>query len=157
MTLIEYENTVQALGRDRSDPALGDGVGSRRSEWRANQAICIGPQLRNPHNTAVVGYGGSLSPGRSDPFEKRRAGARLFSKVFPRLTSAVHRRLYGAGKFTACFYGLVLGGPPVNIHSGFIPPWLFSNMLLDCVGNGLKLVSRHHAGGYACSLAGRPA
>ena len=36
MALIEYENVVQALGPDRSDPALGDGVGSRRSEWRAN-------------------------------------------------------------------------------------------------------------------------
>jgi hypothetical protein len=36
MTLIEYENVVQALGPDRSHPALGDGVGSRRSEWRAN-------------------------------------------------------------------------------------------------------------------------
>ena len=36
MTLVKYEKTVQALGPDRSDPALGDGVGSRRSEWRAN-------------------------------------------------------------------------------------------------------------------------
>src|SRR6516225_4708616 len=36
MALIEYENVVQALGPDRSHPALGDGVGSRRSEWRAN-------------------------------------------------------------------------------------------------------------------------
>jgi len=32
MALIEYENVVQALGPDRSHPALGDGVGSRRSE-----------------------------------------------------------------------------------------------------------------------------
>src|SRR5215510_7630549 len=37
MALIEYENVVQALGPDRSHPALGDGVGSRRSEWRAGQ------------------------------------------------------------------------------------------------------------------------
>src|SRR6516165_7535663 len=36
MTLVKYEKTVQALGPDRSEPALGDGVGSRRSEWRAN-------------------------------------------------------------------------------------------------------------------------
>jgi len=36
MALIKYENMVQALGPDRSDPALGDCVGSRRSEWRAN-------------------------------------------------------------------------------------------------------------------------
>ena len=36
MALIEYENVVQALGPDGSHPALGDGVGSRRSEWRAN-------------------------------------------------------------------------------------------------------------------------
>ena len=36
MTLVKYENLVQALGPDRSDPALGDGIGSRRSEWRAN-------------------------------------------------------------------------------------------------------------------------
>ena len=36
LALIEYENVVQALGPDRSHPALGDGVGTRRSEWRAN-------------------------------------------------------------------------------------------------------------------------
>ena len=36
MALIEYENVVQPLGPDRSHPALGDGVGSRRSERRAN-------------------------------------------------------------------------------------------------------------------------
>jgi hypothetical protein len=36
MALIEYENVVQALGPDRSHPSLRDGVGSRRSEWRAN-------------------------------------------------------------------------------------------------------------------------
>ena len=36
MVLIEYEDVVQALGPDRSHPTLGDGVGSRRSEWRAN-------------------------------------------------------------------------------------------------------------------------
>jgi hypothetical protein len=36
MALIEYENVVQALGSDGSDPALGDGVGLRRSERRAN-------------------------------------------------------------------------------------------------------------------------
>src|SRR6516162_6715773 len=36
MALIEYEHVVEALGPDRSHPALGDGVGSRRSEWRAN-------------------------------------------------------------------------------------------------------------------------
>jgi hypothetical protein len=36
MALTKYENMVQALGPDRSDPALGDCVGSRRSEWRAN-------------------------------------------------------------------------------------------------------------------------
>src|SRR5215467_8463183 len=36
MALIEYQNVVQALGPDRSHPALGDGVGSRRSEWRVN-------------------------------------------------------------------------------------------------------------------------
>ena len=35
MALVEYQNVVQALGPDRSHPALGDGVGSRRSEWRA--------------------------------------------------------------------------------------------------------------------------
>ena len=35
MALIEYENVVQALGPDRSHPALGDGVGARRSERRA--------------------------------------------------------------------------------------------------------------------------
>jgi hypothetical protein len=35
MALIEYENVVQALGSDGSHPALGDGVGSRRPEWRA--------------------------------------------------------------------------------------------------------------------------
>ena len=36
MALIEYEHVVQALRPDRSHPALGDGVGPRRSEWRAN-------------------------------------------------------------------------------------------------------------------------
>src|SRR5215471_21659997 len=36
MALIEDENVVQALGPDRSHPALGDRVGSRRSERRAN-------------------------------------------------------------------------------------------------------------------------
>ena len=36
MALVEYQNVVQALGPDRSHPALGDRVGSRRSEWRAN-------------------------------------------------------------------------------------------------------------------------
>src|SRR5215831_14056921 len=36
MALIEDENMVQALGPDGSHPALGYGVGSRRSEWRAN-------------------------------------------------------------------------------------------------------------------------
>jgi hypothetical protein len=36
MALIQYENVVQTLGPDRSHPALGDGVGSRRSEWCAN-------------------------------------------------------------------------------------------------------------------------
>ena len=35
MALIEYENVVQALGPDRSHPALGDRVGARRSERRA--------------------------------------------------------------------------------------------------------------------------
>src|SRR5215831_19543715 len=36
MVFIEYEHVVEALGPDRFNPALGDGVGSRRSEWRAN-------------------------------------------------------------------------------------------------------------------------
>src|SRR5262245_12934465 len=36
IALIKYENMVQALGPDRSDPALRDCVCSRRSEWRAN-------------------------------------------------------------------------------------------------------------------------
>ena len=36
MPLIEYEHVVQALGPDRSHPALGDGVGPRRSERRAS-------------------------------------------------------------------------------------------------------------------------
>jgi len=36
MALIEYEQVVQALGPDRSHPALGDRVGPRRSERRAN-------------------------------------------------------------------------------------------------------------------------
>jgi hypothetical protein len=36
MALIEDEHVVQALGSDGSHPAFGDGVGSRRSEWRAN-------------------------------------------------------------------------------------------------------------------------
>src|SRR5215472_2698870 len=35
MALIEYETVVQALGPGRSHPALRDGVGPRRSEWRA--------------------------------------------------------------------------------------------------------------------------
>ena len=35
MTLIEDENVVQALGSDGSYPALGDGVGPRRSGRRA--------------------------------------------------------------------------------------------------------------------------
>ena len=35
MPLIEYEHVVQALGPDRSHPALGDGIGPRRSERRA--------------------------------------------------------------------------------------------------------------------------
>jgi hypothetical protein len=35
MALIEYEHVVQALGPDRSHPALGDCVGPRRSERRA--------------------------------------------------------------------------------------------------------------------------
>jgi hypothetical protein len=35
MPLIEYEHVVEALGPDRSHPALGDHVGPRRSEWRA--------------------------------------------------------------------------------------------------------------------------
>ena len=35
MALIEYEHVVEALGPDRSHPALGDRVGPRRSEWRA--------------------------------------------------------------------------------------------------------------------------
>ena len=36
IALVKYENMVQALGPDRSDPALRDCVCSRRSEWRAN-------------------------------------------------------------------------------------------------------------------------
>src|SRR5215471_21730435 len=36
MALDEDEHVVQALGPDGSHPALGYGVGSRRSEWRAN-------------------------------------------------------------------------------------------------------------------------
>jgi hypothetical protein len=36
MALIEYEHVVQALRPDRSHPALGDGVGPRRSERRAS-------------------------------------------------------------------------------------------------------------------------
>jgi hypothetical protein len=36
MALIEDEHVVQALGPDGSHPALGYGIGSRRSEWRAN-------------------------------------------------------------------------------------------------------------------------
>ena len=36
MALVEYEHVVQALGPDRSHPALGDRVGPRRSQWRAN-------------------------------------------------------------------------------------------------------------------------
>src|SRR5499426_2090405 len=36
MALIQDEHVVQALGSVGSHPALGDGVGSRRSEWRAN-------------------------------------------------------------------------------------------------------------------------
>ena len=36
MVLIEDEHVVEALGPDGSHPAFGDGVGSRRSEWRAN-------------------------------------------------------------------------------------------------------------------------
>src|SRR5262252_4606902 len=36
MPLIEDEYVVQALGSDGSHPALRYGVGSRRSEWRAN-------------------------------------------------------------------------------------------------------------------------
>src|SRR5499425_1390781 len=36
MALIEDEHVVQALGSDGSHSAFGDGVGSRRSEWRAN-------------------------------------------------------------------------------------------------------------------------
>jgi hypothetical protein len=36
MALIEDEHVVQALGSDGSHPALGYGVGSRRSEWCAN-------------------------------------------------------------------------------------------------------------------------
>ena len=36
MTLIEYEHVVQALGPYRSHPTLGDRVGPRRSERRAN-------------------------------------------------------------------------------------------------------------------------
>src|SRR5262249_60593597 len=36
MALIEDEHVVQALGSDGSHPALGYGIGSRRSEWRAN-------------------------------------------------------------------------------------------------------------------------
>ena len=36
MALIEDEYVVQALGPDRSHPALGDGVGPRRSERRAS-------------------------------------------------------------------------------------------------------------------------
>src|SRR6516225_1341635 len=35
MPLLEYEHVVQALGPHRSHPALGDGVGPRRSERRA--------------------------------------------------------------------------------------------------------------------------
>src|SRR5262245_23519315 len=36
MALIEDEHVVPALGSDGSHPALRYGVGSRRSEWRAN-------------------------------------------------------------------------------------------------------------------------
>src|SRR5262245_35672717 len=36
MALIEDENMVQALASHGPHPALGDGIGSRRSEWRAN-------------------------------------------------------------------------------------------------------------------------
>src|SRR5215831_86085 len=36
MALIEDEHVVQALGSDGPHPALGYGIGSRRSEWRAN-------------------------------------------------------------------------------------------------------------------------
>jgi hypothetical protein len=43
MPLIEYEHVVQALGPDRSHPALGDCVGPRRSERR--------PSLGNTETT----------------------------------------------------------------------------------------------------------
>src|SRR5215469_5099152 len=36
MALIEYEHVVQALGPDRSHPALGDSIGPRRSEGSAS-------------------------------------------------------------------------------------------------------------------------
>ena len=36
MALIEDEHVVQALGSDGPHPALGYGIGPRRSEWRAN-------------------------------------------------------------------------------------------------------------------------
>ena len=36
MALIQYEHVVQALRPDRSHPTLGDRVGPRRSERRAN-------------------------------------------------------------------------------------------------------------------------
>src|SRR6516162_1686303 len=36
MALIEYEHVVQALGPDRSHPALGDRIGPSRSERRAS-------------------------------------------------------------------------------------------------------------------------
>jgi hypothetical protein len=53
MALIEYENVVQALGPDRSHPALGDGVGSRRSEWRTN--------LGNTNITHATIEGGAIT------------------------------------------------------------------------------------------------
>src|SRR5262245_50183589 len=52
MALVEYQNVVQALGPDRSHPALGDGV-ERRSEWRAN--------LRNTNITHATIESGAIT------------------------------------------------------------------------------------------------
>jgi hypothetical protein len=56
MTLSEYENVVRALGPDRWHPALGDGVGLRRSEWRAKlrNTNISDPTIESSAMTAVA-------------------------------------------------------------------------------------------------------
>ena len=66
MALIEYEHVVEALGPDRSHPALGDGVAPRRSERRAS--------LGNPEITYPPIEAGAITAVAVSCRARRRGG-----------------------------------------------------------------------------------